>query len=357
MVNTKLQIAFGVFLLFNVVQAYFTPATLISYLNSITGKNTISGQFIEMGPFDPIEAIYNNTGKWLGLIGGDYYWYIKRVKKRGVRAEGVGKRKNNKFYRYGETDFTGSTAFNQYAIPYWKSGGIITLSTSMPNPTTGGPLYDLSNLNVGDLLLSGTTTNTNLLAILNAIAGGIAELQNDGVVVMYRPFHEMNGNWFWWGTTFLSDSQFIQLWQFTHDYFTNTKGLKNIVWVYGANTGIGNETARYAGDQYVDIVGQDLYTSTPTHGQDTYNNLATIGKPIALCEFGSGGPSGGDTNFNETNLIVAIQTTMPKSIYWQQWWDEDAGRPGWGMGEMKDVKEALWNPWVLNRDDLAKVNN
>ena len=54
-----------------------------------------------------------------------------------------------------------------------SKGGIIALSTSMPNPTTGGAVYDVSNLNVGDLLRSGTSTNTNLLAILDTIAGGM----------------------------------------------------------------------------------------------------------------------------------------------------------------------------------------
>eukprot|EP00026_Physarum_polycephalum_P012335 Phypoly_transcript_12631.p1 GENE.Phypoly_transcript_12631~~Phypoly_transcript_12631.p1 ORF type:complete len:330 (+),score=63.71 Phypoly_transcript_12631:81-1070(+) len=328
----KLLTALGLVFLCNLAQAYFTPSSLLSYLGSIAGQHTISGQFIEFGPLDPIEAIYNNTGKWLGMIGGDYWWY-------------------------GETDFTGSTSFNQYATPYWKSGGIITISTSMPNPTTGGPLYDVSNLNVGDLLSSGTDTNNNLLAILDTVAGGISELQNDGVVVMYRPYHEMNGNWFWWGTSFLSDQQFIQLWQFTHDYLTNTKGLNNILWVYGT-AGIGSITGRYAGDSYVDIVGQDLYSSTPTDGQTFYNSLASLGKTIAMCEFGSSGPNGGgDTSFNETDLIVAIQSTMPNTVFWQQWWDGNGNLPGWGMGEMQDVQQALSDPWVLNRDDLAKVNN
>jgi Glycosyl hydrolase family 26 len=124
-----------------------TPASLIAYLDSIAGKHTISGQFIEFGPLDPIVAIYNNTGKWLGLIGGDYWWY-------------------------GETDFEGTHQWNSIAIQYWNNNGLVELSCSMPNPTTGGPLYDLSALNATDLLTSGTTTNTNLMTILNSIGAG-----------------------------------------------------------------------------------------------------------------------------------------------------------------------------------------
>jgi hypothetical protein len=49
--------------------------------------------------------------------------------------------------------------------------------------------------------------------------------------------------------------------------------------------------------------------------------------------------------------------TSPSISNFVNFLDENAGHPGWGMGEMKDVKEALWNTWVLNRDDLAKINN
>lgn len=153
--------------------------------------------------------------------------------------------------------------------------------------------------------------------------------------MLLRPYHEMEGNWFWWGTNFLTDEQFIQLWQFTYNYLTQNKGLGNLVWVYGGNDSFN----RYPGTQYVDIVGQDLYTSYPTEGQAAYDTMVatgiqsaplypssdlplhSLGKIVVLSEFGSGDPNGGDPNFAETTLIAAIKSTMPRSVYWLQWGD------------------------------------
>jgi len=312
----------GLLLVITVVNAAFTPATLISYLNSIAGKHTISGQFIEFGPLDPITAIHQSTTQWLGLIGGDYWWY-------------------------GETGWTATYSFNPIAEQYWTAGGLITLCTSMPNPTTGGPLYDVSNLNVNDLLTSGTTTNNNFRAMLSSIANGLMQLQNAGVVVIYRPFHENNGNWFWWGTTFLSNSQFISMWQYTVAFFKNY-GLYNILYLYSVNSG-ATSFPRYPGSTYADIVGHDLYTSNPSLGQPTYNALLSLNKPIVLAEFGPGSPQAGDKTFKETTLISAIQSTMPRTVFWQQWWDGNGGNVGWGMAECQNVSDALNDGWVLNR--------
>lgn len=189
--------------------------------------------------------------------------------------------------------------------------------------------------------------------------------------MIWRPFHEMQGNWFWWGTTWLDDPSFIQLWIYAHNYLTNTKGLDNLLWVYAGNEYL----SRYPGAAYVDLVGQDLYSDDPTSGSVAYQAmLATgtlprppplqhcylqydVGKPVVISEFGPQGPSGGgDPSFQEPTLIAAIKSTMPKSLFWQQWWDGNAGAPGWGMAECQNVQAALDDPWVLNRNDLALVN-
>jgi len=300
---------------------------LLSYLNSISGKHTISGQYIQFGPLDPINDIHKNTGKWLGLVGGDYWWY-------------------------GSTSYYATYDWNQHAIQYWNAGGIVTLTCHFANPTTGGGCYDVSWLDANALVTTGTQTNTNFNTILDSIAQGIQQLQKAGVVVIFRPFHELNGDWFWWGTKFISNQQFMDLWRYMHYHFTQQWGLDNIVWLYAVNAWNGNIGARYPGNDYVDIMGLDLYTNNPASDKADYDALVGFGKPVCLAEFGAGGPNGGDLNFNESTLISAIQTTMPKIVLWQQWWDGNGGNVGWGMAEVKDAAAALNNPWVLNRGDF-----
>lgn len=308
-----------------------TRAGTISYLQSIKGTHAISCQFVELGDsqgMDPITDIHTNNGVWLGSIGGDYYWF-------------------------GSPGPADTTDFNASAITYHAAGGIIMLSLGMPNPTTGGGLDDVSSLNASQVIVGGNATNTAFLASLDQIAAGLQVLETANVPVIIRPFHELNGNWFWWGTTFLSNAQFIAMWQYTYDYFTTTKGLSNLIWNYGTNAGY-NHTSRYPGSAYVDVVGFDIYTSDPSDAQADYDTMNTTypTKILMMNEFGSGDPSDGDTAFNEQTLINTLKTTMPNVVMWQQWWDGNGGGDGWGMASVTNVTAALADAWVLNRDEL-----
>jgi len=312
-----------------IAQLSYTPSAL-DYFRSIQGKGIISGQFIERGPLDPIERIYSTTGKWLGLIGGDYWWY-------------------------GSGSFTADYgSYNAIAKSYASNGGLITLCLSMANPTTGGALNDLSRLDAGDILTSGTTTNRNFMSMINSVADGLADLQSSGVTVIFRPFHESNGNWFWWGTKLMSPNQFQAMWQFVHNHFTQNRGLKNIVWLYGANAGLSAfPMTNYPGNSFVDMVGLDVYTNNPSEAAGDFQKAQGYGKVMCLAEFGPGGPSGGNTSFQEPILINQARSSLPQAVFFQQWWDGNAGHPGWGMAETQNAKAALENPYTINRGQFV----
>ena len=84
-----------------------------------------------------------------------------------------------------------------------------------------------------------------------------------------------------------------------------------------------------------------------------YTALQSIGLPTCISEFGAGSPTAGDTAFAETALISAIQTSMPNVVFFQQWWDGNAGAVGWGMDEVQAAPAALANAYVLNRGDFS----
>jgi mannan endo-1,4-beta-mannosidase len=307
-----------------------TPADLIDYLKRISGSYTISGQYVETGDLAPIDVIHANTGKWLGLISGDYYHY----------------------------DHSGPaiTSFNSSAMAYWNSGGLVLLNIHMTNPTTGGAVYDVSKLDAAGLLTHGTATNTALMRSLDQVGAGLKALQAAGVVVIFRPYHENGGNWFWWGTGFrLSSAQFVALWRFTHDYFEHAQGLHNLVWLFESGQPGIPVTTNYPGDAYVDIVGQDVYSDEPAGDAvvSGYRNLVSTGKLVCMSEFGPHGPHEGNLAFKETALISSFHEKMPRTVFFVQWWDKDAGKVGWGMASTQDVSTALKSPWVINRDDIS----
>lgn len=308
-----------------------TPADLIAYLKQIEGTHTISGQYVETGDLSPIKAIHASTGQWLGLISGDYFHYEQRT---GAPV----------------------TSFNASAIAYWKAGGLVALNLHMPNPTTGGPVHDVSGLDSEGLLTPGTATNTAFMDSLSRVAEGLKELQAAGVVVIFRPYHENGGDWFWWGSGFrLSSKQLVALWRFTYTYLRDTQGLHNLVWLFESGQPGIPVTANYPGDAYVDIVGQDVYMDHPS--DDTvvggYLKLVSTGKLVCMCEFGAGSPELGNPNFDETTLVSAFQNRMPKTVFFVQWWDGNAGRVGWGMASTKNVSAALNSPWITNRDAIS----
>ena len=101
-------------------------------------------------------------------------------------------------------------------------------------------------------------------------------------------------------------------------------------------------------------MAQTYYSDNPGNDmQPTYNTLAQYGKPFLFAEFGSGGPSAGDTSFQEPKLISDIQTYLPNTVMWTQWWDGNGSNAGWGMAETQNVGSALANSWVINRGGIT----
>ena len=97
---------------------------------------------------------------------------------------------------------------------------------------------------------------------MDDVAGLLRELQDEGVVVLWRPYHEMNGGWFWWGGK--TRDSFTKLWTNLYERLTHHHSLSNLLWVYSANAEFDAATgdgvlAEYPGSAYVDVVGMDVY--------------------------------------------------------------------------------------------------
>jgi mannan endo-1,4-beta-mannosidase len=90
---------------------------------------------------------------------------------------------------------------NEYLKDHSNKHGIVTIDTHFPNPVSpnGGDLKNRSNLTFTDLLKPETETGQRWRSYLDIVAEGLDDLQKANVTVLYRPFHEMNGGWFWWG--------------------------------------------------------------------------------------------------------------------------------------------------------------
>ncbi|MDP2669007.1 MAG: glycosyl hydrolase, partial [bacterium] len=316
---------------------------LINYLNGLSNNQNsrlISGQMLgsartEMlwqkwqigdGPLMRMaENIHTQTGQWIGLAGFEYTGYDGLVQPEWV---------------------------NPVAINYWNQGGLVQIMAHLFNPATGGE-WD-TNINLSDVYTPGTTAYNNFKIVLDKIAAGFQELENNGVIVIWRPFHEMNYAWFWWGHK--NPDVYKRLWQYTHNYFTVTKGLSNLVWSYTPNTQtISNAsdlttavTRYYPGDQYVDIVGLDFYGIENPERAVGYSELAVLGKPFVLGEVGPANVGICEQScYDYAKLVPAIKQYFPKTVTFMAW------SAGARMDKNPNVKTLLDDPWVLNRGELG----
>jgi mannan endo-1,4-beta-mannosidase len=171
------------------------------------------------------------------------------------------------------------------------------------------------------------------------VAAGLRELQGAGVPVLFRPFHEMNGNWFWWGAR--EPGQFQAMWRAVHDHLTKDLGLDNLLFVYSPNQG-ERVMDFYPGDAYVDVVALDYYGSNPSAMRTNYEELTATGKPFAIGEFGPGGPEVGQvpSAWDFRILLDAIKTSLPRTVWWQSW------EGVWGMQNGAQLASVLGDPWV-----------
>lgn len=184
----------------------------------------------------------------------------------------------------------------KYSKDAAANGAIVTLSAHMPNFTNakikdnGNGTYDFFNCDFneskdtsGDSLkkiLPGGEKNDVYTAYLDTIATYAKELQQDNIPVIFRPFHENTGSWFWWGSANTVES-YKSLYAYTRDYL-ESKGVHNMLYVYSPNGPLESEAdymKAYPGDAYVDILAFDYYNDFNTYpaSADTsfFNSLDT----------------------------------------------------------------------------------
>lgn len=190
-----------------------------------------------------------------------------------------------------------------HAVNHARQGGLVTMAWHQRNPIRvcpRGEFYDCSKtpMSADDLervLTPGTQENALWLADVDAAAETLRRLQDEGVIVLFRPYHEMNGGWFWWG----DKDAYPHLWDALADALETRHGLENILWVWSGDRRIENAERYWPVRHPPDIVGADVYEKTndgPSFLDGAGNTKELAGdRPFAFTEIGrvpSGAVSG-----------------------------------------------------------------
>lgn len=179
-----------------------------------------------------------------------------------------------------------------------EKGGIITLSWHPNNPVSNKSSWHTRK--AVKHILKGGRLHKKYRDWLAKVADFINELTDESgtpIPLVFRPFHEMNGSWFWWGKGNCRPQEYKRLWQETVSILHTEFGIEHILYAYSPNTFTDEEDylAYYPGDAFVDILGVDIYQhwTTANFIKNLQQNLDILGriakakdKPYALTEAG-----------------------------------------------------------------------
>ncbi|KAF9120559.1 hypothetical protein BGX30_003108, partial [Mortierella sp. GBA39] len=261
----------------NLTDAAATDRTksLFVYLNQLRGKNILFGQQHATTEGMSITAkdgtqsdTFNSVGAYPGLFGWDTL-SLEGKEKPGVAGNAEQSRDN-------------LVAVMKKA---YADGGVLTLSSHMPNFVTGGDFYDTKG-NVVSHILPGGDKNAAYNAFLDQIADFALHLKTDDgrpIPVIFRPFHEQSGSWFWWGAAFTTTDEYKEIYRYTVEYLRDKKGVHNFLYAYSPGGGFGDSAdtylKTYPGDDYVDILGFDSYYNG--EGDSWFNGVKTEAKTVS----------------------------------------------------------------------------
>ena len=229
---------------------------LYAYLWRQYGQKTLTGQQ-EQGSAQPnpngeLDYLQRVTGKLPAILGLDY----------------IDPRDND--------------AVNDRATAWARSGGIVTLCWHWGAPDVGtGYENSKKDFDVAAALKPGTPQNLAMVRDMTEVARLLKVLQNRGVTVLWRPFHEFSGDWFWWGKH--GPDAFKALWALMYDQFTRVHGLNNLIWVLGW-AGQNVEPPWYPGRATVDVAGADIYANDHGNLAPMFAQVkAIVGDTLPIC--------------------------------------------------------------------------
>jgi hypothetical protein len=200
----------------------------------------------------------------------------------------------------------------KYIVAAYKVGGVVTISWHLNNPLTGKSAWDPAQGTI-ESVLPGGSKNELYKSWLDKIAAFFLDLKGkkgEFIPVIFRPFHELNGGWFWWGKSYCTPEQVKQLYQFTETYLCKERNVHNLLYAFNTDRFASSEgyLERYPGDEYIDVMGFDIYQKGDILANDKF--IAEVDKSLALLE----------KMATDKNKIPALTefgyNTVPDATWW-----------------------------------------
>ena len=272
---SEIKISFVTTDSFDISTSLVTPGAslqavkLYNFLRQNYGTKVLSGTMANYST-NLIEAtwVYNQTGKWPALTTFDFIDHTNP---------------NQSWINY--------TAPFTLSQDWWNNNGIVGLMWHWRDPLTKSGAFYTADTSF-DVRKVSDSTSVEYKAMINdidLIAGYLKQYKDAGIPVIWRPLHEASGGWFWWGAHGAEPCK--ALWKLMFNRLVVYHGLNNLIWVWTSDTN-SSAISWYPGDEYVDIIGMDVYPTTDLHGSqiiafDKLREIFSNKKMLTLSECGA----------------------------------------------------------------------
>lgn len=250
-------------------------AELLNYLSETAGHKIITGQHTQTNPMEEMAYIRQITEKQPKLIGFELLSYSPNINYDDASEECL-----REIYENRKTLET--------AMKWAKeTDGIITFTFHWYSPLGGRDksfYAENTDFDAEKILIKGTPEREAFFHDMDVIAELLKEFRDEDIPILWRPFHESDGKWFWWGAKGPEVAR--ELYKLMFEYYTSYHKLNHLLWVWNCRLKEG-----YPGDSYVDIISADIYLpeySATDYYTEYYDliNATTKNKVAALAEVG-----------------------------------------------------------------------
>lgn len=330
----------------------------------IVGQQDAFGSFFNNASGD--SDVKKGTGSDPGLLGSDFL-FITDDENDGSSS--------NWFFQQEQK-------IKNHALDAYEKGMVNTFSWHMLEPYEGDHFYtwemtDFQKNNAFRSILPGGENHAYYKRKLEKIAEVVTSMigQNgEPIPIILRPFHEFDGDWFWWGAPYSTPQEFITLWRFTVDYLVRDLNVNNLLFAFSPDNNYTTQEGyleRYPGDAYVDILGMDNYGDFNNNGQmgldDANRKLKVIsdlakakGKIAALTEScffirpGEVAPIPGFYANNLYNALTQNDVEVSFMMFWSNNRDQYCTPPPSELG-FEDFMDFINKPSTLLADELPAM--
>lgn len=302
---------------------------MMAYLGELSGKGILTGQHTKTRGMEELRHIENITGKQPALLGFELLAYSPNINYWDTDDECLEEVEGN----YGTL---------QNAWEWAAQKGIVTLTWHWFSPLGGrSKAFYARNtdFDASKALVEGTPENRALLSDMDVMAGLLRPFCQAGVPILWRPFHEGDGDWFWWGA---KGAETVKgLWRLMFERFTQKHQLNNLIWVWNSPV-----TECYPGDDVVDIISCDMYPPAHQHTAqlDKLAQVKSITRQPKIALIG------------EIGTLPSAEALAQEKAEWvsyMTWCNDFCLTEDFTTNEA--LREMYEHPWAVTKDKLPKL--